>query len=305
MTSVTTPGVTSVDASREPSPRVASPADRVGGGWVTTVSNLLAAIFVLIALLAGYLFGASRLTEERAQQRLGAQLSHGAGLTAFAGKLPAEGQAVALLSIPSIGVKDFVVEGTSSADLQRGPGLLEGSAPPGTGGDTVIEGRRSTFGAPFARLPSLRAGDLVDVVGALGRFTYVVTGVMSLSSSSADPIEDAPDGELTMVTSGPSFLPTHPIVVQAKLQGAPVAADAAAPPPQATLGLAGDPAARFGVLLSAELLLALAVGVMVLRRGRFAGGRLPGMAWILLTPIALALLFELFEQTARLLPATM
>ncbi|MBV9293100.1 MAG: sortase, partial [Frankiales bacterium] len=258
-------------------------------------ANVLAGLALVVGLFAAYLVGVSGVIERRSQHQLAAQLAGRAGLDAFGGRLPAQGQPVAVVEAPSIGLHALVVEGTSSADLEKGPGLMVGSAPPGTGGDTVIMGRRATFGAPFARLSSLRAGDSIQLVAALGRFTYDVTSVSELSPGAPDPITSAPEGRLTLVTSAPSWFPTRSLVVQARLVGAPVAADPSVPPPNPSLGLAGDSGSAFGVLLSGELFLALVIGMFVWRRRRAAAGGLTRMAWVLAFPLGLMLLLVLFS----------
>ena len=277
------------------------PSPLAANGWLALSVNILTVVAVLIVLLAGYLFGLSRLLEQRSQRLLGESLAKEPGHAAFAGRLPAEGQPVAVLSIPAIGLHAFVVEGVTSGDLEKGPGLLPGSAPPGTGGDTVIEGRRAAFGAPFGSVPRVRVGDTIQVVGALGSFRYVVTGSGRLTTGATDPIGVAPGGAVTLVTSSPAYLPSRPLVVSARLVGSPVAADNVAPPPDATLGLSGDPAAGFGAFVSLQ---ALIIGAVWLWRRR-RRGRLPLMAWVLAAPITLALLLILFSETAKLLPATL
>jgi sortase A len=280
----------------------------------------LAGVAVVLVLFVLYLFVGSSLLESRSQHLLADQLASSAGRTAFAGRLPADGQAVAVIAVPELGLHSIVVEGVSSGDLERGPGLLPGSAPPGTGGDTVIEGRRTAFGAPFADLPRLHEGETIQVVDALGEFSYDVTSVATLQAGSADPISTAPAGALTLVTSAPRLMPTQSLVVSAKLVGAPVAADPVAPPPDVTLGLGGDPGAGLGAYVSLQLLVAEVAGLWWWRRRRGQGresndaavspgdrpeARLPLAAWILAAPVTLALLLLLFGETARLLPSTL
>ena len=54
-------------------------------------------------------------------------LAHGNPKSVFSlasDHLPKDGQPVAIMTIPSIGLHQAVVEGTSPADLQKGPGLV-------------------------------------------------------------------------------------------------------------------------------------------------------------------------------------
>ena len=90
----------------------------------------------------------------RAQQKLLSELHGHAGLATLTGHVPPEGKAVAILDIPGLHLDQVVVEGTSATDLTAGPGLMPGSALPGTPGNTVIAGRRYLYGKPFSALGS-------------------------------------------------------------------------------------------------------------------------------------------------------
>ena len=57
----------------------------------------------------------------------------------------AAGEVLTKLSIPRIGLRAVVIEGTSSRSLLLGPGHMTGSAIPGTNGNSVIAGHRDTF----------------------------------------------------------------------------------------------------------------------------------------------------------------
>ncbi len=90
------------------------------------------------------------------------------------GAIPA-GWPVALISAPQAGLHQVVVvEGTSSSVLQSGPGLLGDSPLPGQHGDSVVLGKGTTFGAPFAGITRLRHGDVITVTTGQGTFRFVV-----------------------------------------------------------------------------------------------------------------------------------
>jgi sortase A len=237
------------------------------------------------------------------QHRLAEQLAGSAGLAALNGRTPPEGQAVAILSIPALGIRQIVLEGTSSEDLEHGPGLLIGSAPPGTAGDVVIAGRRTTYGSPFARIDTLHKGDPVIVTGALGKFAYVVTATRVVSPGSPLPAGPTTAGRLTLVTSTPAVRATSLLIVTADLLGKPIASvplTAAALPP-AQFGLAGDGAAMVpAILWAAGLIAVLLLAWYLLRRSR--------KTWLiygLATPVVIATALLCFASVAALLPATL
>ena len=142
------------------------------------VGYTLTSLGIVLALFVLYLFGFSRRQATRDQHKLVNEVTNGpAGLAALAGAAPGDGQPAAVLTIPAIALSQVVVEGTSAADLQSGPGLMPGELRPvGTLGDTVIAGRRTAFGGPFGSISELTVGDRITLVSALGTFRYRVTG---------------------------------------------------------------------------------------------------------------------------------
>ena len=119
----------------------------------------LLGVGVLIVLFLVYLFAFTPLSASRDQQRLAQSLTgkpdYRYGLVA--GRTPPEGAAIGVLDIPALQLDQIVVQGTSAADLMKGPGLMPGSALPGSPGNAVIAGRRVTFGGPFGAIGKLQA----------------------------------------------------------------------------------------------------------------------------------------------------
>lgn len=103
-----------------------------------------------------------------------------AGLRSIADRYAAGvelGDPLGRISLPAIGVSVNFVHGTRwGADLSRGPGHYPQSTLPGQRGVVAIAGHRTTFGAPFRRIDSLAAGDVVTLQLAYGTFRYRVTG---------------------------------------------------------------------------------------------------------------------------------
>ena len=67
-----------------------------------------------------------------------------------------------------------VVQGTSTGDLERGPGHYASTSLPGEGRTVAIAGHRTTYLAPFRNLNELHHGDRIVLQMPYGRFTYVV-----------------------------------------------------------------------------------------------------------------------------------
>jgi sortase A len=263
----------------------------------------LVGIAGLLALFLIYLVAFTPLTASRNQQRLANTLK-GAPLTVYKlvnGHLPPEGSAVAVLQIPSLGIDKVVVSGTSAADLMNGPGLMQGSALPGTPGNAVLAGRRVTFGAPFGDIGSLRPGAKIHVVDGAGSFTYKVTKVHEVGIGQKDVVLPTIDNRITLVTSNSSLVTSGRLVVQGELIGhAIVVPNNTVSVPSYDLGLSGDPAAgglaaMWSFLTIAFLVLA-AFAVWKIRR--------PWLIYLFAAPVVMMCGLFACESVARALPAT-
>jgi sortase A len=270
---------------------------------VVGAAAVLTAFGVLVALLAGYLFGFTALQHSRAQQRLLAGLHGKAGLTVLSGRIPHEGRPVAILEIPALHLQQVVVAGTSAQDLASGPGLMPGSAPPGVRGNTVIAGRRLFYGQPFAGIGGLAQGDQIHIVGGLGSFTYRVLSTRVVRPGQADPVVPTADARLTLVTSDASLAPSDRVVAVASMVSKPADINVAPirVPPASQLALSGDHGAMIPTILFGVALLVGIVGTVVLYRR----WRKPWPTYLMTTPVLGALAVLCFQSLAHLLPATM
>ena len=85
--------------------------------------------------------------------------SAGAGSTSA----PRAGEVLGTLTIPRLGVRVAIVEGTGQARLTRGAGHYPWTWLPGEGEVVAIAGHRTRDGAPFRNLDRLRRGDAIWV----------------------------------------------------------------------------------------------------------------------------------------------
>ncbi|MGO9559187.1 MAG: sortase [Acidimicrobiales bacterium] len=298
-----TPGASPPQPLAQRPVAVAQTQSRARGSLLSIAGTLSAALGLIVVSFVVYLFGFTGLEAYRAQHHLAQELDGPAGLSALNGKTPAEGQPVAILRIPAIEQRQIVVEGTSAKDLEQGPGLMIGAAPPGTSGDVVIAGRRATFGAPFASLNRLRSGDTVSITAALGTFTYRIETVSVVKPGAILPAGPSRSPLLTLVTSDSSLGGSSLLVARAALVGKPVATVpvTAAATPAADFGLAGDSSSLAPAILWGEALLAvLGLGWYLKRRSRQTW-----LVYAMTAPVAVALALVAFENIAALLPATL
>lgn len=275
----------------------------------------LALLSGLALAFGGYVLALSPIQEHRAQVVSYVRLRNALalGTQPVTPPIPA-GTPVALVQIPSLGLSEVVLEGTSGATLMAGPGHLRTSVLPGQAGVSVLFGRRAAFGAPFRLIGTLTRGSEILTTTGQGVARYVVTDV-GQSRGTASLVRAATEpgyGQLVLVTAGGTpYLPAGVVYVDARLQvgtgsavasGAPAGAPFPEGPPVAAVGpaefiLGSDTAAMLPLALWSQLLLVvvLALSVAWTRYGR-------PTTWLVGVPIVLAVGWHVAEATARLLP---
>jgi sortase A len=152
---------------------------------------------------------------------------------------PPLGSGIAILRIPRFGPKyDFViVQGTSTADLIKGPGHYPGTAMPGQIGNFAVAGHRTTYLHPFYNINQLRPGDPIVLETRTRWLTYTVENIPGTSAryqeivSPSDiavsyPVPDQPNSllpatqrTLTFTSCNPRYSAAQRIVVHALLTG--------------------------------------------------------------------------------------
>lgn len=248
----------------------------------------------LLGFLA-YLYGATNIEEARAQTTLfpTLQIELGNEIAPLAATTP--GQPVAILSIPSIGIKrQVVVEGTSPENLMLGPGHLRSSPLPGEVGVSEIFGRRETFGGPFARLPELRKGDKINIITGQGHSSYTVVA----SGDSTRLVEDPDPDRLLILTSCSSLIPTSYCYFDADLTTAPQQDPGGRPEITAAETPLGGDNGSLVVTMMWGLALVIVSAVATIAAARWS----PWLAYLSAAPLALAVLWNLYQSLAALLP---
>ncbi len=251
-----------------------------------------------------------RADQQGAFNRLRLELAEGTaplGQTTKSGRPLPMGTPMAVLEIPSIGVHQVVLEGTTSAVLMSGPGLARSTAMPGDTGTTVILGREATFGGPFSRLHDLRVGQKFTVVTGEGTSKFQVLAVIGRGGAKAPAAPASGKSQLILVTAdGTPFFPSGVLHVYAKLIGPTLAGSASSRPASSLqasaishseLIMAGDPGTLWTLVfwLQALVLLAVAATWSWNRWGH-------RQTWVVFVPPLLLMSFFLANQFAKLLP---
>jgi sortase A len=246
-----------------------------------------------------------------------------------------EGEAVAIIEIPKIGLKKAVVSGTSVDDLKKGPGHYRSTPLPGQPGNAAIAGHRTTYGAPFGDLGALSPGDAINVTTRQGSFRYLVSSQRIVAPTEVSVLNPTDDNRLTLTTCHPKYSAAQRMIITATLDETPAPAtpvgedntneggsggsdenpateeepipgaeEASGSTPESEvasaqeIGLSGEEVSKTPAILWGVG--AALVALLVWAAG-FMWRRLP--AYLVGTPIFLVVLFIFFENFSRLLPA--
>ena len=144
----------------------------------------------------------------------------------------ANGDVVARIEIPSIGLDSKVVQGVTPEDLKKGPGHYPDTPMPGELGNAAIAGHRTTYGEPFSNLDGVEPGAEIIVTTVNGRFVYRATGseVVSPAASEVVATTDPTVARLTLTTCHPRWTARERLIVYADLDAAASTAPQAPPP---------------------------------------------------------------------------
>jgi sortase A len=129
---------------------------------------------------------------------------------------PLRGDAIARIEIPAIGVSEYVVEGTETTDLRKGPGHYPDTPLPGEPGTSAIAGHRTTYGAPFRDIDDLERGQRIRVDMPDGTFVYRVERVRIVDDSDLSVLEPVGHRRLMLSACHPLYSATERVIVFAR-----------------------------------------------------------------------------------------
>jgi sortase A len=257
---------------------------------------------VIVVAFLVYLVGISRLEYGRSQNSLVSEFDESLeGQAAPIGGRIDEGTAIATINIPELDVNEVVVEGTSGAQLKKGPGHLRASPLPGQQGNVVIAGRRWTYGGVFMHIDRLERGDEISFVTGQGEISYRVIDSKRIRRGDDDVLMPSADDRLTLISSVP-VLAGERYAVVADLVGPPVASPEGRPTElrESELGLNTEGGSIVALILWLQLLLAASLGTVWLLRKYSRPS-----VYVIMTPVVLLLVLLVFDSASALLPSTL
>jgi sortase A len=163
-----------------------------------------------------------RLSEaERALRAARLATAMNLGARRFRGGLE-DGQPIGRIIVPGLGLNMVVVEGTSEADLEKGPGHYNAAsgvntALPGMGGVVAIAGHRTTYLHPFRHIDDLQPGDDIYLRMPYGIFGYRVYMHRIVGSTDWSILHQPNFEKLVLSACHPLYSATHRFAVFARL----------------------------------------------------------------------------------------
>ncbi len=312
-----------------------------GYRWIVDIlGRILIGAGVVLLLFTGYQIWGTSIQESHTQSALRSELHQSASSSAQASRAlsagasrdapptgppvtapvrpaPPEGAPIGEIRIPVIGLDQVVVEGTSTADLRKGPGHYVGTPLPGQPGNAAVAGHRTTYGHPFYSLDAVKVGDPVVLTTLQGQFVYDVTKSFVVSPSDTAVLADSAGNTLTLTTCNPRFSASTRLIVQATLAHSRLFATTTklppanegqgqsatpAPAPAQSAGLAGDSTVEWAATIGWGLALVVLAGLVFAGAQRYFRYR-----WYIYgggATLALILLWFFFGAVSPLLPAS-
>lgn len=215
-----------------------------------------------------------------------------------------DGAPVAILEIPSIGLREVIVEGTDSATTQLGPGHRRDSVLPGQAGLSIIMGRAAAYGGPFGRIQQLDPGEKFTVITGQGEHEYEVIGLRYAGDPAPPPVT-AGEGRMLLVSArGLPYLPVGTVRVDAQLvtdaQPTGLRQTRFATLGEADKELKGDASMVWALVFALQFL--VLIEVIAVWSYRRVG---PLRTWIVFAPLTLVACLWVGGEVVRLLPNLM
>jgi sortase A len=130
---------------------------------------------------------------------------------------PLKGDAIARIDIPTIGVDEYVVEGTDVGSLRKGPGHYPETPLPGDPGTAAIAGHRTTYGAPFREIDQLDRGQPIVIDMPDGRFVYRVERTKIVDDQDLSVLDRVGYQRLVLSACHPLYSAAQRVIVFARL----------------------------------------------------------------------------------------
>ncbi|MDO4283490.1 MAG: class D sortase [Clostridia bacterium] len=130
-------------------------------------------------------------------------------------ELKVTGNAIAVLDIPSRGIRGQIATGTDDETLKNYIGWFESTAEPGQVGNFCVAAHNNIYTELFANLHNVQIGDRVRIVTTKNEYIYRVTSKETVEPDRTDVLDGSTKREITMITC--TAAATKRVVVKGEL----------------------------------------------------------------------------------------
>lgn len=215
-----------------------------------------------------------------------------------------DGAPVGIIEIPSLGIREVIVEGTDSEATQAGPGHRRDTSLPGQAGVSVIMGRAAAYGGPFGRIQELGPGDEFTITTGQGVHEFEVIGLRYAGDPSPPRLQPGESRVVLATARGIPFMPSGIARVDAELvsetQPAGIRETRYATLPESHSELSGDTSMVWALVFALQFLVVIEVAAVWAYRN--VG---PRRTWIVFVPLTLLAALWVTGEVVRLLPNLM
>ena len=195
--------------------------------WTLIGIGLLLALFVVYQLwFTNVLQSRHQSALENAISHVVPQVSRDALLTSLpvgpAIPLPVQTQPrvgawLGEIEIPTIHLRQAIVQGVGENQLSEGPGHYPSTPGLGEAGNVAIAGHRTTWGHPFRYLNELQKGDPIVIVTPRARLLYRVLSYSTVSPNDVGVLDVTSRPTLTLTTCTPPYSAASRLILRARL----------------------------------------------------------------------------------------
>jgi sortase A len=132
-------------------------------------------------------------------------------------KRPLPGDSIGEIILPSLDKQYFMVEGTDTDNLRKGPGHYPDTPLPGERGTVAVAGHRTTYGAPFRHIDQLKRGQRIILSMPYGRYVYRVEKTQIVDDSALWVTDPVGYDRLVLTACHPLYSAAQRIAVFARL----------------------------------------------------------------------------------------
>lgn len=126
-------------------------------------------------------------------------------------------QILGRIELPTIGIKEWLVQGTEKDALTLGMGHIEQTSVPGMGGNFAIAGDRVLYTVPMLRIDKLRVGDPVSIYMPYATFRYQIESITTVDPSEVQILDPKGYETVTVISCDPTWQLFTRLAVSAKL----------------------------------------------------------------------------------------